>query len=69
MSDADYVQGGIVVAVIALCGVNIFLTMGMRTAIWRITKRIDSIRELIRKQYEIAPKKTRSNKQGRSKDD
>jgi hypothetical protein len=71
MSDADYVQGGIAVTVIVLCGVNIFLTIGTRTAIWRITKRIDSLRELVRKHYEVTPKKSRPNtqKQGRNTDD
>ena len=71
MSDTDYVQGGIALTVICMCGFNIFLIIGTRAAIWKITKRIDSLRELVRKHYEVTPKKSRPNtqKQGRNTDD
>jgi len=56
---------------ISLCGGNIFLLMGIKAVIRSQTKRIDSLRELVRAHYEVAPKKPRPNtlKQGRGSND
>jgi len=69
--EAEIAQAGIALVIIALCGGNIFLLMGIKAVIQRQTKRIDSLRELVRAHYEVAPKKSRPNtlKQGRGNND
>ena len=69
--EADVVQAGVALVMISLCGGNIFLLMGIKAVIRSQTKRIDSLRELVRAHYEVAPKKSRPNtlKQGRGSND
>ena len=59
--EADVVQAGVALVMITLCGGNIFLLMGIKAVIRSQTKRIDSLRELVRAHYEVAPKKSRPN--------
>ena len=47
--DADLIQAGIALIIIALAGSNIWLLVGIKGAIWSQTKRINALSELLKK--------------------
>jgi hypothetical protein len=57
--DADLIQAGIALIIIALAGSNIWLLVGIKGAIWSQTKRINALSELLKKSEVGGSKKVR----------
>ena len=57
--DADIIQAGIALIIIALAGSNIWLLVGIKGAIWSQTKRINALSELLKKSEVGGSKKVR----------
>ena len=55
--DADIIQAGIALIIIALAGSNIWLLVGIKGAIWSQTKRINALSELLKKSGEVGGSK------------
>tara|TARA_R110002110_G_scaffold26404_2_gene97136 strand:- start:1111 stop:1287 length:177 start_codon:yes stop_codon:yes gene_type:complete len=57
--DADIIQAGIALIIIALAGSNIWLLVGIKGAIWSQTKRINALSELLKRGEVGGSKKVR----------
>ena len=55
--DTETIQGGIALIIVALAGSNIWLLVGIKSAIWSQTKRINALSESLKKSSEVGGSK------------
>jgi len=55
--DADIIQAGIALIIVALAGGNIWLLMSIKSAIWSQTKRINALSESLKRTSEVGGSK------------
>tara|TARA_R110002012_G_scaffold211141_1_gene381908 strand:+ start:132 stop:311 length:180 start_codon:yes stop_codon:yes gene_type:complete len=55
--DADIIQAGIALIIVALAGSNIWLLMSIKSAIWSQTKRINALSESLKRTSEVGGSK------------
>jgi len=55
--DADLIQAGIALIIIALAGSNIWLLVGIKGAIWSQTKRINALSDALKRTSEVGGSK------------